>query len=140
MATPDMSVPADGTLQWSRGVFLPDSAQPGGKSSLCHIDSPGDKETFLSKASPLELRGWILGPSNIRPDTIPLAILAGAARKRYSANLYRQPRPDVKEPIGMVIGGQVLDADLHRVDPGTYQLLLGLEDAVCDTGITMTIH
>jgi hypothetical protein len=140
VSTPLMSVPIDGTLQWSRGFFLPGSFLSNGKSTICHIDSPGKKEVILSRTSPLELRGWILGPPNAGNDTIPLAILAGSTGKNFVANLHREPRPDVTNLDGTVIGGQVLDADLHRVESGNYRLLLGFEDTICNSSITMDIR
>jgi hypothetical protein len=143
LTTPYMSAPTDGTWQWSRGVFLPSSVQIAGSSGICHIDSLGKKEPqeiHLSKTAPLELRGWILGPSNTRPDTIPLAILAGSSGKNFVANLHRESRPDVTNPNGMAIGGHIRDANLRRVEPGAYRLLLGVENTICDTGIPMTIR
>lgn len=137
--TPFMGVPSDGTLQWSRGVFLPSSVQPERISGKCQIDVPTNKGV-LSRTSPLELRGWILGPSNTRNDTIPLAILSGSDGKNFIANLHREPRPDIVNPDGIAIGGHVLDADLHRVEPGNYRLLLGIEDSICDTGVNMAIN
>lgn len=138
--TPYMSVPVDGTRQWSRGVFLPDSIRQGGRSGTCHIDAPDNNEVHLSRDAPLRLRGWILGPLNYPPDTIPLAILTGSTGKHYAANLHRELRPDVKNPGGVAIGGQVLDANLRQVEPGSYRLLLSVEDIICDTSITMTIR
>jgi hypothetical protein len=138
--SPFMNLPADGTLQWSRGVFLPDSVQRAKAAGTCHIDTPGNMELMQPRGAPLELRGWILGPSNLTPDEIPLAILAGSSGKNYVANLYREPRPDVRIPEGMAIGGHILDADLRRVESGAYRLLLSIDNAICDTGIPMTVR
>ena len=140
-STPFLQIPWSGTIQWNRVVFLPIQPQPLIQSGRCRIDTPLQKTIQLKPADPMEIRGWIQAPSDIKLDAVPFATLNGAEGKRYTTNLYRTPRPEVEQSTGQtVIGAHILDADFNRVAPGTYRLLLGIENALCDTGTILVME
>ena len=139
--TPFLQIPWSGTVQWDRGVFFSAQTQPSIQHRLCHIDTPLQKTIQLKPTDPIEIRGWIQMPSGIKLDAVPFATLNGTDGKYYVANLYRTLRPDVKQDTGQtVIDAHILDADFNRVVPGAYRLLLGIENALCDTGVRVTME
>jgi hypothetical protein len=140
-STPILQVPWTGIIQWDRGVFLSSQPQPSMQQGTCHMDVPLQREMRLKRALPLEMRGWIQTTSSVKPDAIPFAALNGADGEHYAANLYRTPRIDIEQGPGQaVIGANILDADFSRVAPGTYRLLLGIENTLCDTGTTLVME
>lgn len=143
-STPFMQVPWTGTVQWERGVFLPTQSRSQRQSTECHLDAPSQKSIRINNSAPLELRGWIKLPSSSAsaPDDVPFAVLDDTKGKYYAANLYRESRQGQEKSgdLPTMIGGHVLDADMSKVESGTYRLLLGTGDSLCDTGTTLAIE
>lgn len=62
------------------------------------------------------------------------------ATSSLERNLYSEPRPEVEKPAGqVVVGVRMLDADFSRVVAGSYRLLLGIGNTLCDTGATLVL-